>query len=277
MSFSPTEVCFEGFRVTRHRFGAVMLWALVWLVGVIVVVVAAAPFILPFSEEIQAAQGNQAALSPQAQAALDTASYVVLPVLALLQGLLAPAVYRAVLRPQDKSFGSLRLGRDEARITAVVFVIALISLVCQVGGEWLAVRAGELGGILLAMPVRLGVLVLTTWIALRLSLVAPATFAERKFAIRQALALSRRHLWPLLGITIISTVMAMLVLSLVVLTAWPAVAMIMTSGAAPGPWAPLAALVVIAALPVACALASVIVWAPFAAAYRDLSINQPVG
>ena len=277
MSFSATEACFEGFRVTRHRFGAVLLWALVWLAGLIAIGMVAMPIILPFSAELEAAQGNQAALSSQAQAALAMASYAVMPVVALLQGLLAPAVYRAVLRPQETGFGSLRLGPDEARVAAIALAITAISVALQIGGEQLGVVARQAGGFGPALLVSTGLFVLTTWVGVRLSLIAPATFAEGGFQIRRALALSRRHFWSLLGMMIISTVMATLVLLLVLLGAWPAMALIMASGATPGPLALVALLVVFIALPLGCALGSVIVWAPFAAAYRDLSAAQPAG
>ncbi len=47
MSFSATEAAFEGFRVTRQNPLSVLVWAGLWLVGLIVAVMILGPMTMP--------------------------------------------------------------------------------------------------------------------------------------------------------------------------------------------------------------------------------------
>ena len=125
MSFSATEAAFEGFRVTRQNPLSVLVWAGLWLVGLIVAVMILGPMTMPYASEIEAAQGDVAALSPSAVSALSLGMLAVLPVLLALQAILAPAVYRAVYAPQAKRIGYLQLGKVELRTLAVVAVLGV--------------------------------------------------------------------------------------------------------------------------------------------------------
>ena len=124
MTVSATEAAFEGFRITRHNPGAVLIWAAVWLVGLIAAVFATLPFVAPFVQDIIAAQGNPESLSPAAQAGISRAGFAVVPIVLLIQAFVMTAVYRAVLRPSPKGFGYLRIGRDELRMFVVVIARA---------------------------------------------------------------------------------------------------------------------------------------------------------
>ena len=147
MSFSATEAAFEGFRVTRQNPLSVLVWAGLWLVGLIVAVMILGPMTMPYASEIEAAQGDVAALSPSAVSALSLGMLAVLPVLLVLQAILAPAVYRAVYAPQAKRIGYLQLGKVELRTLAVVAVLGVLSIVLNLGGEAAVTFSKQVGGV----------------------------------------------------------------------------------------------------------------------------------
>ncbi len=57
----------------------------------------------------------------------------------------------------------------------------------------------------------LGGAAVAVWLAVRLSLVAPMTFAEQKIAIKESWAMTKGRFWPLLGMAVLAGVMSMLV------------------------------------------------------------------
>ena len=101
MSFSATEAAFEGFRVTRQNPLSVLVWAGLWLVGLIVAVMILGPMTMPYASEIEAAQGDIAALSPSAVRALSLGMLAVLPVLLALQA----RGYRVTAQPMAGADG----------------------------------------------------------------------------------------------------------------------------------------------------------------------------
>lgn len=270
MSFSATDACFEGFRVTRGRPGAVLLWTLIGLAGLIAVACAALPILMPHLKEIEAAKGNIQSLSEDARQAMNLAGYATTPIIAAVQAILAPAVYRAVLRPEQRGFGSVRIGADEARVFVVVLGLSLVSALVQFGGEMLEQVVLAQAGVVVAMAAGMAVFIFTVWFSVRCSLIAPATFAERRIRVGAPFALAGRHFWPLLGMLIISLVMAALVVLLLLVVGWPLYAIIVQAGTEPTAMAGVAAIGMILLLPLAATLTCTIVWAPFAAAYRDL-------
>jgi hypothetical protein len=270
VSVSATDAAFEGFRVTRRRPGAVVLWAAVWLVGLIVMMFAAVPFILPWMDEIVAGQGDPSALSAGATAALQNATLVFIPIALVLQGLLASAVYRAVLRPQETAFGSLRLGRDEARVLAVGLVTGLLSLALNFGSEWLLLQVNAAAGPLAGGALWLVITAALLALSVRLSLIAPLSFLRRKLAFREGWTASGRLFWPLAGMTVIVITMALVVVLLLFLIGWPMQAAMSAAGGPGSAAAGLGALLLLLLMPLGMAMVSTLTWAPFAAICRDL-------
>lgn len=264
MSVSATEAAFEGFRLTRQRPGAIALWGAVWLVGLIVMMFAILPFVAPWMEEIAAAQGDATKLSAEATAALQRGTLSFIPIAILLQGLLATAVYRAVLRPGEKSFGSMRVGKDEGRVLLVSVATAVVSGVLNFGGEWLAQLAGASAGPVASFGVALVVMIALIALSVRLSLIAPLTFARRKLAFREGWAASGRMFWPLLGLSVIVMTLCIVVVLLLVLIGWPL--QIAVGSAA----APIGAIFMLILMPLGMAMVSTLAWAPFAAICREL-------
>ncbi|MFN3930892.1 MAG: hypothetical protein ACK4JY_04000 [Brevundimonas sp.] len=270
MSTSATEAAFEGFRVTRSRPGAVLLWAGVWLVGLIAMILLLVPLVGPWIEEIGATGGDAARLSPEAAAGLQRATLAFIPVLLVLQGLLSAAVYRVVLRPEEKALGSLRLGRDEGRVLVVGVLTGLLSASANFGGEWLVRAAMGAAGPLVATGLSLLLTAGLVALAVRLSLIAPLTFLKRRFAFREGWTASGRLFWPLLGMTIIVITLALVVVLLLIIVGWPMQSVLTAPAGAASPGAAVGALLMLLLIPLGMALVTTITWAPFAAISRDL-------
>lgn len=272
MTVSATEAAFEGFRVTRRNPGAILVWAGVWLIGLVLMMAAALPFMAPWLEDIAAAEGDASALSAGARQALEYAVLASLPIGLLLQTVIMPAVYRAVLCPEDKGLAWLRVGADEARMLVVMLVLGLVSLALNFG----SIKLEELAAGTLALPLRLllslVVFALSVYVSVRLSLIAPMTFIRRKLAFREGLRMSGRMFWPLLGMTVIVMAMAAFVILLLIFIGWPLQIAMGGGGGAQG----LGALLMLFLLPIGMTLVTVILWAPFAALCRDEG-PEPVG
>jgi hypothetical protein len=124
------------------------------------------------------------------------------------------AVFRAVLEPEDSRFGYLRLGAREGWLTLLFlveyvlayiafFVVALLAMVIVAivgvgaGGNSAGamVTTGFVVGIL--------VLVLFLWLALKLSMAAPMTFADRQFRLFESWSFTKGHVGKLLGVSLL--------------------------------------------------------------------------
>lgn len=264
MRISATEAAFEGFRVTRQNPAAVLLWAVFWLVGLIVGTLIAAPAILPHMAELEAAKGDVNALSPEALQGFALAMAGFLPPLVLVQALVAPAVYRAVLQPQDRRFGFLRLSMTEARMLGVLAVLAVIQVGLNIGADLATRGANAAGGLGAAALVNLVTFALTVWVAARLSLVAPLTMVRSGLPILEGWKRSGPIVWPLIGVFFLSLAMSLLVGLLLALIGWPLSAAMSGAGAA------VASLMLIILMGLGFALITVLLWSPFAAVVKQL-------
>lgn len=270
MSVSATEAAFEGFRITRHNPGAVLIWAAVWLVGLIAAVFATLPFVAPFVQEIIAAQGNPESLSPAAQAGISRAGFAVLPIVLLVQAFVMTAVYRAVLRPSPKGFGYLRIGRDELRMFVVVIALGAVSLIINLGSSVLETAAAQAAGMVVGAIVSMVLFVVSIVISVRLSLIAPLSFLRGKLAFSEGWRASKPLFWPLLGVTVLSLTLALIVVFLLVMIGWPLQTVIVGTAGATSPLAVVGSLLMLLLMPLGAALVTTIVWAPFAALCRTM-------
>ncbi len=289
MTFSATEAAFEGFRIVRRNPLAIVFWALAYTLFF------AAFFglfggnlasLMATTESLEGAQPSPQDLEALGQSYAGFIMWV-LPLSLLLGAVLNAAIARAVLRPEEKSFGYMRLGGDELRVLAVSVILAIVIaaaafLMFAVVGFAAAVAGqgnpglGWMVGILLG----LAAVVALCWLAIRLSLAVPVTMAEKRIAPFESFGLTQGKALPLLGMAIIAAIMSMLVSLLGTIVALPVT--MATGGleqlaafdgqstaqivqaAAPG----IAAWVVVNAIFSALQLA--VIYAPFSAAYRDL-------
>ena len=297
MAFSASDAAFEGFRLVRRKPVALVAWALLYAVLSLASVFAMSNAIGLMvewgerTEALESAEPTQAEVMAVFQGFGEVMLSLawLLPVSLIVGAMLMAAVARAVLNPRAGGFGYLRLGMDEVR----VFVVSLVLCILLFGG-WLAVGllvgvlagiAGATGASWMWLVVVLGGLAgvaAIVWLAVRLSLAVPITVAENRFAIFDSFALTRGRFWPLLGMAVIAFVMVLVISLLAMVVTLPLNLMTgleswsFGSNADPevmaaaldvtNPWVIVNALVeaVVYALTVG------VMYAPFAAAYRDI-------
>jgi hypothetical protein len=246
-TFSPSDVAFEGFRLIGRRPGAVAVWALLnlvlgaVLVGLIWAVLG--PDLPTLFSQIAAARtaAGGGAMDPSWAAPfalkMRAIQWIVQPFVLLFGVVLTCAVYRAMVQPSANGFGYLRFGGDEIRLIAlgiVYFIMAFVAVLVLVllGGflgallYFLLAKGGQGGGWIALVAVAAGVALVCTsiWVAVRLSLAWPISFAEKRIAIFDSWRLTRGNFWSLLGTYLLSWIFAlifsmgaMLVLGVVVL------------------------------------------------------------
>ncbi|HXV01043.1 MAG TPA: hypothetical protein VG166_11140 [Caulobacteraceae bacterium] len=129
------------------------------------------------------------------------------------------AVFRSVLRPEEKAFAYLRLGSAELMlfffflgayfVLAIGFVVALVPVFILVAIAG-AAHAGLAAGLIAFLAV-VALLVLLVWIMLRLSLVGPMTVQDGRFHFLDAWRLTRGHAGALFAVGLCLLVIAIVV------------------------------------------------------------------
>ena len=294
MTFSATDAAFEGFRMVRRHPLAVVFWTALYLLAFAAffgVFGASLASMLASTETLQGTEPTPADLEGLSQTYLSLFALVA-PLGLLLGAVLNAAVARAVVRPQDRSFGYLRLGMDELRVLAVTLVMAIIigvgtMVLFTVVGICVGLAAAVNVGLawLTGIVLGLGAVVAVVWIMVRLSLAVPITVAERRISLFDSFGLTRGHSLSLLGMGVIAFIMSILVGMLMGVVALP---LTMTTGGLEqlsaldgssnldvlrAAWPAIAAFVVVNALVSALQLA--VLYAPFSAAYLGLKGLPP--
>ena len=220
MIFSATDCAFEGFRLTRRAPVAVLLWAVAYAVFFGLLFLLVGPHFVTIMSLISQLEGQTEPSIEDMQPLMQAYGVIVAwaaPLGLLFSAVISTAIARSVIRPEDRKFGYMRLGKDELRVLGASLIVALIMfavtfvgfmLVSLVAALAVAAPALWLAVVLLS----LAVLAVAIWLSVRLSLVVPATFAEGRIAVKAAFAMTdKKVFWPLLGMAVIAWVMAMLV------------------------------------------------------------------
>jgi hypothetical protein len=220
MSFNATESAFEGFRLARRAPVAILAWSLAYAAFFVVFFVVGGRsliHILTLIEQMKASEPSMAELSELGRA-YGLLGLWVMPLSLLFGAVLNTAIARSVIAPGDRRFGYLRLGRDELRVLVVNIAISLIFMAVTLVGMGVAMGlAGAAGAMSLPVLVLPAVLIALAavgfgvWLAVRLSLAVPITFAEKRIAIFDSFAVTKGRFWPLLGMAVLAGVMTMLV------------------------------------------------------------------
>ena len=167
------------------------------------------------------------------------------PVFLAAMSVMTCAVYRAVLRPDERGFGRLRFGADELRLLwlwilqglVYLFVFIIVLLVIGVVGVGIAFATGAANGagktspgavaivVLAVMVAYVGMICAMIWVGIRFSFAAPMTFSERRVRLFASLRLTKGHFWSLFGCYLLAFVLMML-LSVVSLTLYGAISTI---------------------------------------------------
>lgn len=293
MPLAATDAAFEGFRVVRRNPMVLVFWALLYLL------ISTAQLVAMYVNREQIAAGlatlegfgNQFPSTAQEFAAFldaynQVSSYglLLLPLSIVVGAVLSAGVARAVLFPEQKAFGYLRLGMDEVRVFVVSLVVGLLAaaimglavmvvsviaaVAVMVPPLWIAVAVGVLATIALFI-----------WLAVKWSLAVPITVSEKKIAIFESFAATKGHFWPLLGMAIVAIVLWVLIAALSMIVVLP---LSMLSGIGMGGMGPTTdllehlraanplLLVSAVANAIVSALSVGVLYAPFAAAWRDL-------
>ena len=212
--FSATEAAFTGFRIVRERPRAVLVWAAIQ----VVVGLAFGVFVATSGAGAALVSLRASPITSQDTARLAILVRQLLPLYggALLFSLafypiLFAAMARAVLHPQDARFGYLRLGRDELRqfglmlwmllvgfifYVMTVLVVVVVALVAGIGARG---SGGSAAGALVGSVAVVAFFAGWLFIAVRLSLASPLTFATRRVNLFGSWSLTRGRFWPILG------------------------------------------------------------------------------
>ena len=267
-----------GFCVLRREPAVLLLWSLVGLLFGL------ADQVLDARSEFLRANGY-------------SGTWVV-PVISLVRAVIAivamaifsAAVYRAVLRPTEEARGRMRFGKDEIRLTLIWLLQGVLLLVASIAAVIPAFLLSTLMPRQSAMTTgTVGTLsalsIVIVWIAVltRLSLVGPIALAEGKWSVRAALDMTRGRFWKtlavylpvLLGVGLVFSVSNMLyglVLSTLDVNFSPAILLHSRSLAEVFSPVRLGLTVVTAILGAA---AAAVLYAPAAAIYRDLKVDDP--
>lgn len=288
MSLSATEAAFEGFRIVRRKPMVVVWWALAYAALFILVFALGGPGLIELTnimETMDPASPSQADI--QRVMMIYASLLWLVPVGLLFGAVLNAAIARAVLRPEDSRWGYLRLGRDEMRILGVTLILGLLfgllslvfaSLIGVVGA--LAATSGQAVLWLVAVIVGAAALALVVFLAIRLSLAVPITFTEKRIALKESFRATKGVFWPLLGMAVIAVIMSLVVNLLGGVVALPitlATGGLQSLSVMEG--APIGEVLATAAPAIAVwigvnsllsALQLAVIYAPFAAAWRDL-------
>lgn len=287
MNFSGVSAAMEGFRLVGRKPGAFLVWcaayfAVLIAIGVLVFVTAG-PALMAAAQ-----RGPQAAMSPaQSLQLLGPISLVFYPVVIIWMTIFYCAIFRSVLRPEDTGFAYMKIGKDELRIVLLMIAFAVIGLVVWLLGMLLVsllvgVISATLGKAAIFADILIGVLVFCAyvWVCVRLCLLLPSTFAQRRIDVRAAWRLTGGRFWSLVGMLLLDLAM---VIGIVI--ACYLVVGVLFAGAifgamaghshavtpAFGVMALVGGLAMLALYFVMPTLMAVVMTAPFAAAYRDLT------
>lgn len=229
--FSIQDVAFTGFGVVRQHPRALLAWwlyALVFalLLGLVIVGLAGPDFAKLVAVGAQRPSDPALVLGLMSRLA---PAYLAMLVLALASNaILAAAMNRAVLRPDDDRFGYLRVGADELRQLGLVLLTFLVFMGVYFG---VAIVVGVIGGLVMAVtkasPALLLILLflclmgVLVFLAVRLSLASALTFDTRRINLFGSWSLTRGRSWRLFGtyLLVFALVMVVYVLSLLLIFA----------------------------------------------------------
>jgi hypothetical protein len=206
----------EGFKLIAREPLSVLAWGLVSLAAALIpsglYFALMGGELVDYYRELFQAAGDDAADMPVAPSSaavgliqlLQWAAYIV------SGAVVYAAVYRAILRPDERGFARMRLGQDELYVGLVtVILVVLLILLLMVGtivlmipiGIGFAIAGAAGGANILAVLVGLLALAAMVGVALlysRFGMALPMTFAERRIRVFEAWTLTKGYSGQLL-------------------------------------------------------------------------------
>lgn len=219
MAFSATRAALEGFRVIGRRPFSILAWTVVYALA-LAAIVAACVLIVGASaagdliSEIIAHPHRDYQIDEAEElwpllSGLGAGLAVLLVGSMILTCVQMNAVFRAVVRPQDRGFAFMQLGGDEFRqFLLMIALTILFSLVCGglTFGLIYGLKTADLGEgptVGLAILGALIIIAITIILMVRLSLAPAMTFARRRIELFGSWSLTRGRFWPLLGMYVL--------------------------------------------------------------------------
>ena len=203
-AFSASDAALEGFQVIRGHWRIVLGWCLFSLLSFVALVVVA---VIAIAVATLAVSGRDAA----GTTGNAVGAVVLLAGWVGIQWLVLTALYRQSLRPGEApGLFYLRISRDEARLFGLWLTLAALFTVLMTAG-FIGLRTLEpLGGLPLGVGV-VAFLGLVVWLAIRLSLAGPASFATGRFGLADSWRLTRGRFWALFGMILLALCLLMLI------------------------------------------------------------------
>jgi hypothetical protein len=204
-AFSPLDAALEGLRVVRREPKAVLGWLVVWLVALIIVALVTLVTATEVGPPPPTAPGRMSGAVGLVRRFGPLWPFSVTTLL-VLWAMTTTTAYRAVLRPAEHGWHLFRLSMDEVRIVvvsaagflAVLFLGAVPAFLVFVLVSPLMAAVPAFARDLATIGAVLTVC-LDVWLAVRLSLIAVETFAERRFHLTAYWPLTRGRFWNLLA------------------------------------------------------------------------------
>ena len=228
--FSPSDAALEGFRLTRERPLAVLIWAAVRLVYGIASLLLLVGISGPAVQQLAAMENSAAAPTPAEvmplTAQLAPAGFAILILSLIFYSVVYTAVLRAILRPADQAFAYLRLSVEELRqfgLAAIIFALCFVyANLLGIASIVLIQAANGLGQGALPVQILIILAVVAAFVypAVRFSVAPAMTFADGRISLFRALPLSRGRFWSMLGAYALALVLMLVVglLAMVIFT-----------------------------------------------------------
>lgn len=206
--FSATDAAFEGFRVTWEKPRTLLIWTAFFLV--VNLLLPLAIFGLGLNDQMAALEaassspGRDPTAELESMAALAPVYAILLPVGLVVQAVIAAAVFRLVLDPEDSLKHPVQFGPEEVRLIVLAIAYTLLFLLTVVaavlvGGVFAGISGAVGGGPLLGLVIAFGLMGALIYVSVRMSLGPVITFSEGRVALFDSWSLTRGLFWPILG------------------------------------------------------------------------------
>lgn len=280
--FSPSDAAMEGFRLTKEHPGVMLAWSAVYFGGILLIALVMMATLGPQFITL-ARKGQLTGADLEAVASLLAQSWpaflLVLLMTALLMSIVTAGVMRLVLRPTEHGFAHLKVGRTELKLTAANLLCIGLYAVSVVVGLVFTAGASQFGSFGAILAVLL-VVAFGGWIGVRLSLLLPTVFETGKISLRGAWEKTRGHFWSLFGMIVLAVIFYVIVWILFSIISFAVVEL--SGGEAAmqdiGRLTPVTAIAAVLTLVLQLllqVLQIVMIYAPFAVAYRELGHAEP--
>lgn len=235
-----------GLRPLRERPAAVAVWGAIYLVAML----GGLFFVSWPMMRLQSAAMTGARPDLVDPAAMLVPIFLFNGALFLLVTILMAAGLRAMLRPEERAFASLRVGMDELRLLGLFvllwiafFVLMIVfTIVMSIMFAILGVASGGLGpgagpsvGMIVAVLVMMiAIFAFCVFLQVRLSPTVALTMIRRKIIIGDAWRLTRGHFWTMfLGYLVLGLMLLVVYIAVATITMGPYFAELARSGFQP--------------------------------------------